>query len=316
MNIEIANIFYKIADILEIKGDKFRPQAYRVAAQSLEALKKDVQDIYLEKGEKGLKDIPGIGEALSQKIIQYIETEKIDKLERLKKEIPAGIYEMMSIPGVGAKRAKLFYDSGIKDIKELEKAARNHKLQKLPSFKQRAEEKILEGIKSMGIEERLPRKEAEKIASKILQELEAIKEIKKTEIAGSLRRKKESIRDFDFVILTDNPEKVIEKITKMSFVKDIIAKGKEKLTIITKQDRQADFRFFNKEEYGAGLLYFTGDKGHNIWLRTIAIKKGLKLNEYGLFKNEKRIAGKTEEEIYDKLGLQYISPEKRVGEVI
>jgi len=316
MNIEIANIFYQIADILEIKGDKFRPQAYRVAAQSLEALKKDVQDIYLEKGEKGLKDIPGIGEALSQKIIQYIETEKIDKLERLKKEIPAGIYEMMSIPGVGAKRAKLFYDSGIKDIKELEKAARNHKLQKLPSFKQRAEEKILEGIKSMGIEERLPRKEAEKIASKILQELEAIKEIKKTEIAGSLRRKKESIRDFDFVILTDNPEKVIEKITKMSFVKDIIAKGKEKLTIITKQDRQADFRFFNKEEYGAGLLYFTGDKGHNIWLRTIAIKKGLKLNEYGLFKNEKRIAGKTEEEIYDKLGLQYISPEKRVGEVI
>lgn len=316
MNIEIANIFYKIADILEIKGDKFRPQAYRVAAQSLEALKKDVQDIYLEKGEKGLKDIPGIGEALSQKIIQYIETEKIDKLERLKKEIPAGIYEMMSIPGVGAKRAKLFYDSGIKDIKELEKAARNHKLQKLPSFKQRAEEKILEGIKSMGIEERLPRKEAEKIASKILQELEAIKEIKKIEIAGSLRRKKESIRDFDFVILTDNPEKVIEKITKMSFVKDIIAKGKEKLTIITKQDRQADFRFFNKEEYGAGLLYFTGDKGHNIWLRTIAIKKGLKLNEYGLFKNEKRIAGKTEEEIYDKLGLQYISPEKRVGEVI
>lgn len=316
MNIEIANIFYQIADILEIKGDKFRPQAYRVAAQSLEALKKDVQDIYLEKGEKGLKDIPGIGEALSQKIIQYIETEKIDKLERLKKEIPAGIYEMMSIPGVGAKRAKLFYDSGIKDIKELEKAARNHKLQKLPSFKQRAEEKILEGIKSMGIEERLPRKEAEKIASKILQELEAIKEIKKTEIAGSLRRKKESIRDFDFVILTDNPEKVIEKITKMSFVKDIIAKGKEKLTIITKQDRQADFRFFNKEEYGAGLLYFTGDKGHNIWLRTIAIKKGLKLNEYGLFKNEKRIAGKTEEEIYDKLGLKYISPEKRVGEVI
>jgi DNA polymerase (family 10) len=316
MNIEIANIFYQIADILEIKGDKFRPQAYRVAAQSLEALKKDVQDIYLEKGEKGLKDIPGIGEALSQKIIQYIETEKIDKLERLKKEIPAGIYEMMSIPGVGAKRAKLFYDSGIKDIKELEKAARNHKLQKLPSFKQRAEEKILEGIKSMGIEERLPRKEAEKIASKILQELEAIKEIKKIEIAGSLRRKKESIRDFDFVILTDNPEKVIEKITKMSFVKDIIAKGKEKLTIITKQDRQADFRFFNKEEYGAGLLYFTGDKGHNIWLRTIAIKKGLKLNEYGLFKNEKRIAGKTEEEIYDKLGLKYISPEKRVGEVI
>lgn len=314
MNLEIAEIFYRIADILEVKNEKWKPQAYRVAAQTIESLKEDVQDIYLKKGIKGLEDLPGIGEALAKKIIQYIETEKIDKLEKLKKEIPLGLYKMMDIPGVGVKKASLFYNQlGIKNIWELEKAAKENKLLKLKGFKEQSEKKILDGIRLLEIEKRIPLKDAEKISKKIISEIKKIEGVKKVEIAGSLRRKKEMIRDFDIIILTDFPEKVSDKIFKLNFVKEIIGKGKEKLTFVTKNDRQVDVRFFSDAEFGAGLLYFTGDKGHNIWLRRIAIKKGLKLNEYGLFKNKKRIAGKTEEEIYKKLGLNFIEPEKRIG---
>lgn len=314
MNTEIAAIFYEIADLMELKKDRWRAIAYRAAAQTLESLKEDVQDIYLKEGERGLEAIPNVGEALAKKIIQYIETEKIDKLEELKKTIPSGLYEMMQIPGVGVKKAELFYYKlGIKNIKQLKKAAENHELQKLPNFKEQAEKKILEGIKLLGIENRIPLKQGEKIASKILQELKKTKEIKKAEIAGSVRRKKASIRDFDFVILTNSNEKVADKISRLDFVKEIISKGREKLTIITKSGRQADFRFFQKEEYGAGLLYFTGDKNHNIMLRKMAIKLGLKLNEYGLFQGSRRIAGKTEQEIYYKLGMKTPKPEDRVG---
>lgn len=314
VNWKIARIFYQIADILELKNDRWRPQAYRIAAQTLESLKEPVNEIYVRKGERGLMELPGIGEALARKIIQYIETKKIDKLENLKKTIPQGLYEMMLIPGIGVKKAKLFYSRGIKTIKQLKNAAEKHELLQIAGFKKRAEEKILEGIKSKGIESRISLKQAEKIANRMLKEIKKIKDVKKIEIAGSVRRKKSSIRDFDFVVLTDNSEKVASRIVKMSFVREVIGKGKEKLTIITKEGRQADFRFFNEDEYGAGLLYFTGDKGHNIWLRTIAIKLGYKLNEYGLFKNNKRIAGKNEQEIYKALGVKMPKPEKRIGE--
>jgi len=313
MNIKIAEIFYEIADLMELKNDKWRAIAYRAAAQSLESLKQDVQDVYLKNGEAGIEDIPNVGEALAKKIIQYINEEKIDKLEELKKDIPHGIYEMMQIPGVGAKKAKLFYDSGIKNINQLKKSAEQNELLKLPGFKKRSEEKILEGIAIMGIEERIPLKEGEKIANNILNQLNNIKEIKKAEIAGSIRRKKSTIRDFDFVVLTDKPEIAGNKIVKMDFVRKLLGRGKEKVTIIIKQGRQVDFRFFNKDEYGAGLLYFTGDKNYNIYLRKIAIKKAMKLNEYGLFKNNKKIAGKNEKEIFEKLGLTYLPPKERVG---
>lgn len=313
INRKIVDIFYEIADLMELKGDRWRAIAYRAAAQSLENLKKDVQDIYVMSGEQGINDIPNIGEALAKKIIQYINEEKIDKLEELKKQIPEGLYELLKIPGVGVKKARLFYDSGIKSVSELKKAAEEHKLLKLPGFKERGEQKILEGIRFRKIEDRIPLKEGDRIASSILKELEKIKEIQKVEIAGSIRRKKETIRDFDFVILTRNPEIVSEKITKIESVKEVIGKGKEKVTVLLKQGRQADFRLFNKDEYGAGLLYFTGDKNYNIYMRKIAIKKGMKLNEYGLFKNGRRIAGKTEQEIFSKLGLSYLNPEDRIG---
>jgi len=317
LNEKIANIFYEIADILEIKRTPWKPQAYRVAAQTLEA-SKDVSDIYIKEGIEGLKKLPGIGEALAEKIIQYITEEKIKEHEKLKKSIPSGLYEMMNIPGVGAKKASLFYNKlKIKNILQLEKAAKQGKLRNLPGFKEKSEKNIIEGISLLkGKKERMPLKQAEKIANQILTELKKLKEVEKIIAAGSIRRKKPTIGDIDIVIETKKPKIVADKFTKMNFVKEVLGKGKEKATIITKLGMQADLRFFQEEEFGAGLLYFTGDKGHNIWLRKIAIKKGWKLNEYGLFdiKTGKKIAGKTEEEIYKKLGVKYPEPEKRIGE--
>lgn len=316
MNLEIARIFYEIADMLELKNDKWRPQAYRIAAQTLESLKKDVEDIYLESGIKGLEELPGVGQALAKKIIEFIETGKINRYEELKTSIPSGLFEMMKIPGVGVKKARLFYEKKITTIKKLIQACQKHKLQGIEGFKERAEEKILEGISLVKTETRIPLKQGEKIAIVILKELKKLKEVKEAVIGGSIRRKKETIRDIDIVVLTNKPKIVADKFVKMNFVDKVIGKGEEKATIIS-QGRQVDIRMFNEEEFGAGLLYFTGDKQHNIWLRKIAIKNSWKLNEYGLFdiKTGKRIAGRSEEEIYKKLGVKYTSPEKRIGEV-
>jgi len=318
LNQEIARIFYEMADLLDIQNVRWKPQAYRLAAQTLESLHFSVEELYKKDGDEGINNLPGIGEAMTKKIIQYIHEKKIDEHERLKRSIPAGIYSMMQVPGVGARKASYFYNKlGIKSIDELARAAEEHRLIG-PGFKIRAEQKILEGIELMKSEAlRISRNKAKLIGDKIHRELTKLKEVAEVITAGSFRRKKLSIRDLDIVVRTEKPEMVLKKFVKMEFVKDVLGVGKEKATIITREGIQVDCRVFTKNEFGAGLLYFTGDKQHNIWLRKIAIREGWKLNEYGLFENKsrKRIAGKTEEEIYSKLGLSYILPEKRIGEV-
>jgi len=313
-NSKLSEIFYEIADIFEIREIRWKPQAYRIAAQTLENLREDVSKIYKEKGEKGLEELPGIGEGIAKKIAEYIKTGKIQHFEQLKKTIPEGLHQMMNVPGIGAKKASLFYNKlGIKKIEDLEKAARQGKLKALPLIKEKTEKNILEGIKLLSEKKaRMPYKEAEKIAKFLLKNIKKIKEAEKVEIAGSYRRKKPTIGDFDIVILTGNPKKTADKFIKMNFINKVLAKGEDKVTVIIKQGIQVDIRFFNRNNYGSGLLYFTGDKQHNIWLRKIAIKKGYKLSEYGLFKSKKRIAGKTEKEIYDKLNVKFLQPEKRI----
>ncbi len=316
INEEIARIFYEIADILEIKRVRWKPQAYRMAAQAIESLRKNVAEIYKEGNRKALEKIPGVGEGIAKKIIQYIETGKIQEYEKLKKSLPAELYKIMKIPGVGPKKASLFYkELGIKNIKQLEKAAKQGKIKDLPLFKERAEEKILEGITMLKRQKgRILLRQAEKLGKKIIGQVKKLKEVERIEMAGSLRRKKPTVRDLDMVVQTSSPTKLAEKIVKLPFVRKVLGKGKEKATIITQEGIQADFRFFTKENFGSGILYFTGDKQHNIWLRRKAIKKGWKLNEYGLFKGRKRVAGKTEAEIYKKLKVKMPPPEKRIGE--
>ncbi|MBU4502534.1 MAG: DNA polymerase/3'-5' exonuclease PolX [Nanoarchaeota archaeon] len=320
-NQEIAQIFYAIADILEIQNVQWKPVAYRKAARALEALSEPIEDIYTEKGIKGLEKLPAIGKNLAEKIIQYIETGKIKSYEKLKKKLPKGFPELMEIQGLGPKKVKKLYKKlGIKNIKDLEKAAKKHKIKELETFKEKSEENILKGIElHKEKQDRMLLGKALPQAREIINELKTIKGVQRIEYAGSLRRMKETIGDIDLLVTTKNAKPVMNYFTSMDSVKRILAKGETKSAIILKTGIQVDLRVLKPDEFGAALQYFTGSKDHNIKLRNIAIKKGYKLSEYGLFskKNNRKVAGKTENEIYRKLGMQYIEPEMRenTGEI-
>ncbi len=319
MNQELAVVFYEIADILEMKKVQWKPQAYRKAARAIESLGEDVGEIYEKKGIKGLEDIPGVGKAIAEKIIEYIETGRVKHLEELKKTIPKGLDELMKVPGIGTKRAlKLYHELGIRSVKELEKAAKKHKIAGLETFKEKSEKNILQGIeflkKNTG---RILLGYALPVARDFESRLKSLKEVKEAVTGGSIRRREETIGDIDILVVAENSGKVVKFFTGMPDVKRVLAKGETKAVIITKDNIQVDVRIVEPDSFGSALQYFTGNKEHNIHLRKIAIKKGLKLSEYGLFKGKKQIAGKTEQEVYNKLGMKYMPPELRTenGEI-
>lgn len=312
-NIKIARIFFEMADILEMQNVQWKPQAYRRAAKSIDSLEEDVDDIYKKYGLKGLKEIPGIGENLAKKIVEFIKTGKVKAYEKLKASIPAKVSELMQIPGIGPKKIKKLYQIlHIKNIGDLERALKKHKIAKLPGFGEKSEQDILKGL-TMKKEKRRSLEEVLPIANQIVKELKKTKVIKQIEVAGSIRRKKETVRDIDVLVTTTNPAKVIDAFVNMKNVSRVLGKGSTKATVILKQGIQADVRVVPEEQFGSALMYFTGSKEHNIKMREIAIKKGFKLSEYGLFdrKTGKLIASKTEEEIYKKLGMDYIEPKLR-----
>ncbi len=317
-NLEIAKIFYEIADILEMQGVNWKPAAYRKAARSLESLSEELEDIY--KSGK-LKDIPGVGDALAKKIAEYLKTGKIKKYEELKKTVPKGITKLMQIQGLGPKKVKTLYKKlGIKSIKDLESAAKKHKISKLPLFKEKTEENILKGLELYKTgEARTLLFFIKPIAERIVTRLKSLKEVENAIAAGSLRRQKETVRDIDILVISKNPVKVMDFFTNMPDVKRVLAKGPTKSTIIIKEGIQVDVRVVEPESFGSALMYFTGSKDNNIAMRVISIKKGFKLSEYGLFlkKTGRMVVGRTEEEIYRKLGMDYIEPELRenMGEI-
>jgi len=310
-NKEVAEIFYEIADILEIQGVQWKPNAYRKAAQNIESLSEDIADI-CKKGK--LEDIPGVGENISKKIEEIIKTGKLKYFEKLKKQVPVELEKLMSIQDIGPKTAKLLYDKlKIKSIKDLKKAIKKHKLRKLKGMAEKTEQDISEGIKTVETSRKrhllgfmLP------TASEIEDKLKSLKEVKQISLAGSIRRRKETIRDIDILVSTKNPNKVIDFFTKLENVKRVLAKGSTKASVKLKDDNiQVDIRAISNDVFGSALQYFTGSKEHSIKLRKIAIKKGYKLSEYGLFKGKRIIAGKKEVDVYKKLGLPYIEPELR-----
>ncbi len=318
-NLEIAEILNKMADLMEMLEIDWKPRAYRKAARTIENMSKDIRNIYEKGGEKALCEIPSIGKGIAFKIEQYLKKGKIKEFEQLKKKIPQGLEQIMNLPGMGPKKAiKLYKKLKIKNLKQLISAVKKGKIKKLEGFGKKSEKEILRAIELkkqskgrqlLGV--MLP------IARKIKNELEKLSYVKRIEIAGSLRRRKETIGDIDLLIRSDKPEKVMGVFTKLPEVKTILAKGKTKSSIVLRLGIQSDLRVLPKESFGAGLQYFTGNKDHNIKLRKIAIKKKYKLSEYGLFKGKKQIAGKTEKETYQKLGMQYIEPELRenTGEI-
>ncbi|MFC1623745.1 DNA polymerase/3'-5' exonuclease PolX [Candidatus Omnitrophota bacterium] len=310
-NQEIANIFRQIAHILEIKGDNpFRIRAYERAAQNIESIPEDVA-IFIK--EDRLRSIPGIGKDLEEKIKEIVSKGRLQYLEDLKKDLPQGILEVLTIPGVGPKTAKLLYEElGIKDLVMLERMAHSGKIRKLPGIREKTEENILHGIELLKRgRDRMDLKTAMDVAISIIDQLKKSKKVAKINPAGSLRRMKDTVRDIDILVSSEEQGKVMDVFTTLPHVKDIVAKGPTKSSIVTEDGIQVDARVIKGVSYGAALMYFTGSKEHNIKLRQLSIKKGFKLNEYGLFKKNKQVAGKTEEEIYKKLGLSYISPELR-----
>lgn len=319
-NFQIAKIFNQYADILEIKEDNlFKIRAYRKAAQNLESLTEDIET--LAQADR-LQEIPGIGKDLAEKIKEFLSKGKISSFEELRKSIPEGVLKMLEIPGVGPKTAKMLYEKvGIKSIEELEKLAREHKLSGLPGLKDKTEENILRGIELLKKgRERMLLGTALPLAEAIISELKNLKEVKRITYAGSLRRMKETIRDIDILITSTHPEKVMDYFVSLPQVKEILAKGETKSSILTPEGIQVDLRVVEPESFGSCLLYFTGSKQHNIHLRTLAQKMGLKVSEYGVFeeKTNKNLAkNKEEEEIYKLLGLSYIPPELRedLGEI-
>lgn len=317
-NQEIARIFNEIADILEIRGENpFRIRAYRRAAQNIDGLPRDVSTL----SEEELLSIPGIGQDLAGKIREYINTGRMASYEELKREIPEGLTVLLTVPGLGPKTAKLLYERlNVKNIEDLEGLAREHKLIGLPGIKEKTEENILKGIEMLKRgKERLPIGRVLPLAKDILEQLREKAPADNLSLAGSLRRWKDTIKDIDILATSREPERVMNVFVKLPMVKEVLMKGPTKSSVVTIEGIQVDLRVVEEISFGAALAYFTGSKAHNIKIREMAVKAGLKINEYGIFResDNKRIGGEREEDVYRALGLPYIPPELRedTGEI-
>lgn len=318
-NSEVAKILYNIADILELQSVQWKPQAYRKAAQAIETLTENIEDVQA-RGE--LKGIPGVGEHIAAKIEEFLETGKLQYYEKLKKELKINLEELNEIPSLGPKKIKFLYEKlRVKNIKDLEKAIKEQKVRKLPGFGEKTEKILLEGIQFAKTKpQRFLYATALPIVNSILQTFRAYPFIHQMEVAGSFRRGKETVGDLDFLAVSPQPEKVMSLFTTMKDVKEILAQGTTKSSIRLSNGLQIDLRVVKDKEFGSAMNYFIGSKEHNIELRKLALSKGYTLSEYGLFtlKGKKWVAGKTEDDIYQKLGLRHIEPELREnrGEIL
>lgn len=306
----ITKILEDIAMLLEIKGENpFKARAYYNAAKALSGVT-NLEELIQEKK---LKEIKGIGEALSQKIEEYSNTGSMSYYKELTRELPESLLELMQIPNLGPKKIKVLHDElGVSNIGELEYACKENRLVHLAGFGEKTQEKVLKGI------EFLKRHKGEFLFGHIYPEAEGIRQRVSTivppewvEVCGSIRRRKEIIRDMDILVAIENREKITSFFISMPEVDEVLATGETKTSVRMKSGIEADLRVVSREEFPYALMYFTGSKEHNVRLRGIAKRKGLKLNEYGLFDGDKRVVCKDEEEIYHALGLGYIPPELR-----
>ncbi len=315
-NSEIAAIFYKIADILEMQDVQWKPRAYRAAANAIESLAQPVEQIYMQGGVKALEEIPGVGEALAKKIEEMIKTGKLKHYEKLRKSLPINLDELETVPGLGPKKLMVLYkELGIRNLRDLRKAAEQHKIVGLHGFAEKSEQEILKAVAANGVRsERIPLSVALPVANEIVERLRNLREAERVEAAGSLRRRRPTIGDIDVLVASNNPEVMTNAFVSMPSVKKVIASGETKSSVVLQNGVQSDLRVVKPAQWGSALQYFTGSKAHSIALRKIAIKKGLKLSEYGVFKGSKVIASRTEEEVYNAIGLDYIKPELRENE--
>ncbi len=311
-NSDVARIFYEIADLLELQGVSFKPQAYRRAASAIEQLEVDVGDIVRDGRHE---EIPGVGAAIAKKIEEIVETGELEYLDTLRAEVPPGLLELLMIPDVGPKTAmQLHRDMGISSVAELKEAAESHRLQSLKGFGAKTEERILNGIRTLEstggrtlLGEALP--VARAYLAHLMEELPS----DLMSICGSLRRGRDTIGDIDLLVGSETPEAVTKAFLSYDLVSEVSASGSTKSSVRLQNGLQVDLRVVERSSYGAALQYFTGSKEHNVQIRKMGVERGLKVNEYGVFERDtdEVVAGDSEEAVYGALGLPWIPPELR-----
>ena len=317
MNQLVASILNQVADLMEINEVDFRTKAYRRAAHTVETLSEDIEDI---KNEGRLQELPGIGAKIAKKIDEIVDTGSLEYLENLKKEFPVDYDALMAVEGLGPKGIRQLYrELGVKNLDDLEKNAKRHRIRRLKGMGEITERKILINLefarKSTGrnlLGHILP------VAEEIKIYLKKLDYVDRVEIAGSIRRRKETVGDIDILVTTTKPLDVMDFFTRMELVEDVVVSGPTKSTVRLKENGiDVDLRTFKDDSFGSALMYFTGSKETNVELRRIAIAQGYKLSEYGVFMGNELLAGRTEEEIFQFLGMSYIEPELRenTGEI-
>ncbi len=309
INRKVADILYEIADLLELQGVSFKPRAYTRAARNIESMKVDLAEYY---DEGNLQDIEGVGRAIEDKIIEIIKTGKLEYLDKLYEETPKGLIDVMRVPDIGPKKAKKLYDElNVEDLERLRKKAEAGEIAELKGFGGRTEEKILRGIGMLeAVSGRHLMHEMIPLAQEIIEHIGD--DADRIETCGSLRRWQETIGDIDILAAGDS-EAIMDAMVGFPHVEEVLARGETKTSVRLIGGIQADVRVVDGNSFGAALQYFTGSKEHNVRLRQYAIDKGYKLNEYGLFgkDSDERVAGETEEAIYETLGMAWIPPELR-----
>ncbi|MFX1564046.1 MAG: DNA polymerase/3'-5' exonuclease PolX [Promethearchaeota archaeon] len=317
-NRDIVKALYEIADLLELQDVSFKPRAYRRAARSIESLTEDISAI-AERGE--LEQIQGVGEAIAKKIQELLDTGRLQYLEKLREEVPAGLVELLRIPEIGPKTLRVLHEQlGISSVDQLRKAVETHSLRDLPGFGVRSEENIRHNLGLfLKQKKRTFIGKAYPLAQHIMEILQKLSEVERIDVAGSLRRWRETVGDIDILVAAKDSTPIMSKFVKLDNVDRVLVHGVTKSSIITIDGIQVDIRVVKPESFGAALQYFTGSRAHNIALRRLAQQHKWKLSEYALIdtKTEDTIASHTEEEIYKALGMAWIPPELRedTGEI-
>ena len=312
-NAEAAEAFRAIADLLDVLGERFKPEAYRRAARSLDALTEELAAI---GARHELRSIPGVGEAIEEKLEEFLATGRIAYLERLRREVPPGVAEILRLPGLGPKTARRFWtDLGIEGPAELASALDAGRLDGVKGFGPKKIAQIRAALAAAGgpPSARRPIEAAYPVALRLVRALREEARADRVEIAGSFRRGRETVGDLDLLVTSREPARAFEVFSALPEVREIRMRGPTKETVILADGTQVDLRVVDPSSFGAALQYFTGSKEHNVIVRTLAREAGLRVNEYGVFRGETRIAGATEEEVYAALGLAWIPPELREG---